>query len=124
MASWLDQREIPVHPVRYEDLVANPEAAFAAVLRFAGIEPDAGRAARAVGQARFDRLRAREERSGFHDKPPTARFFFRAGRAGAWREALSPEQVQTLVDAHAPLMERFGYLSEAEAFLAGQDAAP
>ena len=124
VASWLDQREIPVHTVRYEDLHGSPEAAFAAVLRFAGIEPGAGRVARAVGQARFDRLRAQEERSGFHDKPATARFFFQAGRAGAWREALAPEQVRTLVDTHAPLMERFGYLSEAQAFLAEQDAAP
>ena len=117
VTSWLDQRELPVHVVRYEDLLADPAAAFAAVLRFAGIEPDDGRVARAVGHARFDGLRAQEERSGFHEKPATARFFFRAGRAGAWREALSPEQVRTLVDAHAPLMERFGYLSEAEAFL-------
>ena len=69
-------------------------------------------------------MRAQQERSGFYDKPPTARFFFRAGRAGAWREALSPEQVRALTEAHAPLMERFGYLTEADAFLAGQDAAP
>ena len=124
VASWLDQRALPTHVVRYEDLAADTGTAFTAALRFAGIEPDARRVARAVGHARFDRLRAQEERSGFHDKPPTARFFFRAGRAGAWREALSPEHVRTLVDAHAPLMERFGYLSEAEAFLAGQDAAP
>ena len=117
VASWLDQRDLPVHVVRYEDLLADPAAAFAAVLRFAGIEPDDGRVARAVAHARFDGLRAQEEHSGFHEKPATARFFFRAGRAGAWREALSPEQVRTLVDAHAPLMERFGYLSEAKAFL-------
>lgn len=124
VASWTGQRDLPVHVVRFEDLLADPAAAFAAVLRFAGIEPDPSRVARAVRHARFDGLRAQEERSGFHEKPPTARFFFRAGRAGAWREALSPEQVRTLVDAHAPLMERFGYLNEAEAFLAGQDAAP
>ena len=122
--SWVDQRDLPVHTVRYEDLLADPDATFAGVLRFAGIEPEARRVARAVGHACFDRLRAQEERSGFVEKPQTARYFFRAGRAGAWREALPPEQVRTLVDAHAPLMERFGYLSEAEAFLAGQDAAP
>ena len=124
VASWLDQRELPVHAVRYEDLLANPEAAFDAVLRFVGIEPQARCVARTVGHARFDRLRAQEERSGFHEKPPTARFFFRAGRAGAWREVLTPEQVRTLVDAHAPLMERFGYLTEAEAFLRDDGQQP
>ena len=123
VASWIEQRELPVHVVRYEDLLADTGAAFEAVLRFAGLEPEAQRLARAVEHTRFDRLRAQEERSGFQEKPPTARFFFRAGRAGAWREALSHEQVRTLVDAHAPLMERFGYLREAEAFLAGGDGA-
>ena len=120
VASWLDQGELPVHVARYEDLLANPEAAFGAILRFAGFEPEAGRLARAVGHARFERLRAEEERSGFHEKPPTCSSFFRAGRAGSWREALSREQVRALVDAHAPLMERFGYLGEAKAFLAGR----
>ena len=118
VASWLDQRELPVHVVRYEDLLADPETAFGAVLRFAGLVVEPARVARAVGHARFDRLRAQEEQSGFREKPPTARFFFRAGRAGSWRDALSPEQVRALTDAHAPLMDRFGYLRDAESFLA------
>ena len=117
VASWVDQRELPVHVMRYEDLLADPEAVFGATLRFAGIEPEAKRIARAVEHSGFDRLRAQEERSGFHEKPRTARFFFRAGRAGSWRRTLSKEQVRTITDAHAALMERFGYLREAEAFL-------
>ena len=119
VASWLDQGELPVHVVRYEDLLAGPGDTLGAVLRFAGVEPEAVRIARAVEQARFDRLRAQEERSGFQEKPRTAGYFFRAGRAGSWRETLSREQVRTITDAHAPLMERFGYLREAEAFLRG-----
>ena len=119
VASWLEQRELPVHVARYEDLLADPEAAFGAILRFAGLEPDAGRVARAVAHSRFGRLRAQEERFGFDEKPPTCGSFFRAGRAGSWRDALSREHVRTLTGAHADTMERFGYLREAEAFLAG-----
>lgn len=117
VASWIDQRELPVHTVRYEDLLADAADAFGAVLRFAGFEVESERVARAVEHARFGELRGQEEHSGFPDKPRTARFFFRAGRAGAWRDALSREQVRAITDAHAPLMERFGYLEEAEAFL-------
>ena len=123
-ASWLDQPELPVHVVRYEDLLVDPAAAFEAVLRFAGLEPERGRVARSVEHARFDGLRAQEERSGFPEKPRTARFFFRAGRAGSWRDVLSQEQVRVLVDAHGPTMERFGYLHEAEAFLRGNRREP
>ena len=120
----LDQEELPVHVVRYEDLLAEHETSFEAVLRFAGLEVHAGRVARAVEHARFDRLRAQEERSGFAEKPPTARVFFRVGRPGQWREALSREQVRTLTTAHAPLMERFGYLRDAEAFLGERRPPP
>ncbi len=118
VASWLEQRELPVHVVRYEDLLADPEAAFAGILRFTGLDPDAGRVARAVAHSRIERLRAQEERSGFEEKPLACRSFFRAGRAGTWRDALAPEQVRALTAAHAGAMDRFGYLAGAEAFLA------
>lgn len=118
--SWLNQGELPVHAVRYEDMLADPGAAFGAILRFAGIEPDGARLGRAVEHSRFTRLRAQEERCGFAEKPPTARFFFRSGRAGTWRDTLSRGEVRLLIDAHGPLMERFGYLSAARAFLSGR----
>ena len=119
VASWVEQRELPVHVARYEDLLADPEATFGAILRFSGLEPDAGRVARAVEHSRFDRLRAQEERYGFDERHPACSSFFRAGRAGSWHEVLSREQVRALIGAHAEVMERFGYLREAEAFLAG-----
>ena len=45
--------------------------------------------------------------------------FFRAGIAGSWRTVLTPVQVRAVVDAHGEVMERFGYLKEARAFLRG-----
>jgi hypothetical protein len=35
---------------------------------------------------------------------------FRDGRAGQWKEVLTPAQVQRIVDAHGEQMQRFGYL--------------
>ena len=119
VASWLDQGELPVHVARYEDLLADPVAAFGAVVRFAGLDWDDACLARATGHSTFSRLRAQEEEGGFQEKQPTAPSFFRAGVAGSWRSALTPRQVRALVDAHGPVMERLGYLREAEAFLAG-----
>ena len=120
VSSWLDQESFPVHCVRYEDLLANPAAAFGAVVRFAGLDYDAEAVARAVGRSRFERLREQETSVGFRERMPWAPSFFREGRAGSWRGALSAGQVRTVVDAHAPAMERLGYLDEAEAFLAAR----
>ena len=146
VSSWLDQEELPMHVARYEDLLADPMAAFGAVVRFAGLDREDGthagertqsgmrgrsnmpgpsgtsaRLARAVDHAAFSRLRVQEEASGFSEKQPTAPSFFRAGVAGSWRNVLDSRQARALVDAHGPVMARLGYLREAEAFLAGGD---
>ena len=117
VSSWLEA-DLLLHVVRFEDMLADPPAAFGAAIRFAGLDWSPARLARAIDHARFDRLRAQEREAGFHERQPTAPSFFRAGTAGGWRTALTPAQVRSLVDAHAPVMERFGYLREAEAFLA------
>ena len=122
VSSWLEA-ELPVHVVRYEDMLADPAAAFGAIVRHAGLAWDQSRLERAIDHARFDRLRAQEQEEGFRERQPTAPSFFRSGTAGGWRTALTPAQVRSLVDAHAPVMERFGYLREAEAFLASASGA-
>ncbi len=116
VSSWLDA-DLPVLTVRYEDMLEDPAAAFGAVVRRGGLEWNADRLARAIEHARFDLLRAQEQAQGFCERQPTAPSFFRAGQAGGWRNELTPVQVRSIVDAHAPVMERFGYLREAEMFL-------
>lgn len=132
--SWLDQQVLPMHMVRYEDMVADAAASFGAAIDFLEarcgplVEPSRRRAAiaAAVENAAFSRLREQEVAAGFALKPFDAESFFRAGVAGGWRETLNAEQVATIVAAHGPAMARLGYLAEAEEFLRtkGQNAAP
>ena len=113
VASWTEQTALPVHVARYEDLLTDPHGQFGAIVRFAGLEWDGARLARAIEHSAFHRLRAQEAADGFHGKQPTAPSFFRAGVAGQWRSVLEAAQVQAVVDAHGDAMERFGYLPEA-----------
>ena len=53
IASWLDQRDLPVHLIRYEDLQADTFATFRAALSFAGRPADDDDIWRAVGLRRF-----------------------------------------------------------------------
>ena len=118
VASWLNQSAVPTCVARYEDLLTDPIAGFGRIVRFAGLEWQADRLARAVDQASFDRLRMQEAEQGFDERRQTAPRFFRAGVAGDWRNALTRDQVRALVTAHRPMMARLGYLREAAAFLA------
>lgn len=117
VSSWLDQNELPLKPVSYEALHADPEAVLGSVVAFAGLTPNPERLARAVENSRFSRLREQERRHGFREKMPIAPNFFRKGRVGDWRGVLSRTQVRQLLDAHGPVMARLGYLEEAERFL-------
>ena len=119
VTSWIEQTELPVHVARYEDMLADPLAAFSAVVRFAGLPRDEEKLAQSVQNATFEHLRTQEERFGFREKHPPALAFFRAGRAGAWRSVLTVAQVEALVAVHGATMQRFGYLEDAQAFLTG-----
>jgi hypothetical protein len=109
LTSWLDQAEIPVHLVRYEDLTASPEAVFAGLLLASGLDVDADLVADAVERAQFDRLRAAEDDSGFRERRPRSERFFRRGDPESWRRELDRTQIEQLLDVHGPAMARVGY---------------
>jgi hypothetical protein len=58
-------------------------------------------------------LQSQEKTKGFREKPGKSSQFFRHGRSGTWRDVLSQEQAKAIIDAHRPMMLRFGYLDEA-----------
>ena len=50
--------------------------------------------------------------SGLRRSLREAEKFFRAGKAGQWKDVLSPDQIKTIIAAHAPMMMRLGYVEE------------
>lgn len=108
-ASWLDQRDIPVHLVRYEDLHRAPRATLRAALDFAGWSIDDMAIARAVRFAAIDALQAQERAEPFLERPCADRPFFRSGRVDGWKHELNPDQIARIEDAHGGMMRRLGY---------------
>jgi hypothetical protein len=113
IASWLDDSGLRRIVVRYEDMIADTADALAKVLDFLGWSTSAGAIAAAVEAASFARLQSFERDTGFCERSPMARSrFFRRGRAGGWRNELTPEQVCRLSKSHAAMMRRFDYLDQ------------
>ena len=110
VTSWVDEPELRLLLVRYEDLQADPIAVFTGVVRFCGLDDDAARIGRAVEFSRFERMRQQEAEHGFAEKMPRATVFFRQGGSGSWREALTPELAARVIADHREVMRRFGYL--------------
>lgn len=112
VASWLDQRAIPLHLMRYEDMCQDPIQSFSTAIRFLGLEQNPEHIRRAVEFSSFDNLRRQEADRGFKEKPFGATSFFRSGKPGAWREVLTDRQVERVIQDHGEVMRRFGYLGE------------
>ena len=109
--SWVDQQEIPVLLLRYEDLLVEPQNQFSRLARFLQLPAEANLVAEAVAVTSFQRLRAKEEQEGgFHERPDGCERFFRSGRSGEGREQLSAEQLMQLEEAFESTLSRFGYL--------------
>lgn len=110
--SWTGRPNPGLHVVRYEDMLAAPLKTFEGVARFLGLDPPRNRLKRAIRFSSFKELRGQEDQTGFVERSPAQERFFRAGRAGQWRELLSDEQVRRVVADHRTQMERFGYVPE------------
>ena len=109
-ASWLDQRDLPVLLIRYEDMIADAASALARVVTFAELAPEPDRIARAVAMASFGELTGQESANGFAESPrKMSGRFFRRGEAGAWRDELTLEQIAQIERAHGAMMTRLGY---------------
>jgi hypothetical protein len=107
--SWIDQRDLPVELVRYEDLVVDAAAGLRRVLEAAGMDvrPDLLEAAAVA--CSFDALATQEILGGFIEAPRADRPFFRRGEAASWQRELSPALVASIERDHGPVMERLGY---------------
>jgi len=108
--SWRRQSDIPVLLVRYEDLLEDPIAGFQQVLRGLRLPVDPERVVDVVEAATFARLQRHEVTSGFSERAPWATApFFRAGRAGQWRNQLSSTLIARLAADHRQAMDEVGY---------------
>jgi hypothetical protein len=119
--SWLSQTDLPTIVLRYEDMQADPAAALARVMDFAGDSRPPEALARAASLTDFARLQRQEAETGFRERLPGAKGgFFRRGQAGGWKDELTPAQAAQIAAAHGPMMRRMGY----EAAAASPTTAP
>jgi hypothetical protein len=92
--------------VRYEDLVAGPEAAMGRVLGFLGADAGAETVHACVEAASFEKL-SQGRQAGEEDKAS----FFRKGDPGDWRSQLSDAQVRRFDALSGGLLKELGYES-------------
>ncbi len=117
--SWTTAPGLPLHVIRYEDMQKNPGKAVGKLLeKFLKVQVNRPTLAAAVKATNFAALKKQEETIGFAEKPASMDRFFAKGKAGVWRDDLTPEQVGRLRQEFLPMLETWypEMLDETEAF--------
>ena len=108
--SWAGVPHRRLLVLRYEDLLLAPQREFGRLCTFLGLRPSNERLDHAIEASSFRALQSQEVASGFKERPPHAKAFFRQGKADAWRDVLTSEQTERFCRRAAKTMRRFGYL--------------
>ncbi len=110
--TWTEAPELKLHVMRYEDMLAKPGKSFAGLVKFLDLPKDPPRLSKAIKFSSFRELKKQEDTGGFVESRPDRKTkFFRDGKARAWQDVLTEEQVDRLVECHRELMIKFGYLT-------------
>ena len=108
--SWTRKPHPAIYVMRYEDMLSDSQKAFGGLARHLLLEATPSQLDLALERSSFERLKGQEEKIGFSERSEKAERFFREGRAGQWKEILTPAQVNRIVNDHREQMAKFGYL--------------
>lgn len=110
--SWQSQSLIPIHFVRYEDMLQNPVGTFGNIIRFLGLEYEEQRLKKAIVNSDFKLLQQMEKENGFNEKLQQCKNFFWKGKIGNYKDYLTAEQINRIVDYNYNAMKEFGYIDK------------
>jgi len=108
--SWTIQKEIPVLVLRYEDMLENTFKVFKNAAEFINLEIDDDRIKKAIEFSSFKELKKQESEVGFKEKPYKTKSFFKTGKAGVWKETLTEEQIEKIINNNKDVMKKYNYL--------------
>lgn len=112
--SWTRQTEIPVHVMRYEDMIADTFSTFKKAIEFLNLENSDQQIKQAIKKSSFSVLAEQESNDGFKEKMIKSKAFFRKGQVGDWRNHLNEQETQEIVKYHRDIMLKFGYIDSNE----------
>ncbi|MCP4310023.1 MAG: sulfotransferase domain-containing protein [Bacteroidetes bacterium] len=110
--SWTENSKLPVHVIRYEDMLDHSLNTFKRASDFLNLEYEESEIKDALARSSFDTLKAMETETGFRERGMHSEAFFRKGRSNEWETGLTKQQIKDIVEPHHKVMKKFGYLKE------------
>ncbi|MCK5028332.1 MAG: sulfotransferase domain-containing protein [Bacteroidales bacterium] len=108
--SWTEQKNIPVHFIRYEDMISNTFDSFKDAVKFIGIEKPDSEIHEAIKKSDFSVLANQEKEGGFKEKMIKSKSFFRKGKTGDWKNCLNQKTTEEVISKHKSVMMKYEYI--------------
>jgi hypothetical protein len=108
--SWTEHSGLPLHIMKYEEMVTTPFPVFKKAVHYLGLNKTDEQIKKALQFSDLKELQKQEKKDGFNEKAPKAKSFFRKGKAGEWKAVLSQKQIKNILSHHGQVMKKFGYM--------------
>jgi len=108
--SWLFQSKLPIQIVKFEDMINKPYDTFSNIVSFLDLKYSKAEILDAIKLSSFEELKKQEESKGFKEKPIGSKYFFNRGEVGYWKEILTENQSNVIIDSNRLMMNALGYL--------------
>lgn len=106
---WLDQNNIPLLLVKYEQLLQQPYVEFAKILDFLKLPYTDIKLNDAIQFASFDNLSRQEKEYGFIEKSIHSDIFFHTGKSYYFKNQLTKTQMKTIFNQHYKMIKHLEY---------------
>ena len=110
VSSWIVDSKLPVHIIRYEDLLDDPLTTFKSAVEFLNLKFVDAEILEAINNSAFNTLKEMETSKGFKERGIHSEVFFRKGKSNQWETELSLTQIDKIEKHHDKVMKQFGYL--------------
>lgn len=105
--SWINQKDIPVFIMRYEDLLVNTFETFKLACSFIKLKNTDQQIFNAIEASSFNNLKEQEKLKKFRESSSE---FFREGKSNQAKKQLNESQLLSLNYSHLHIMRMFNYL--------------
>ena len=108
--SWTQNKEIPTLILRYEDMKENTLETFKKAVQFLKWDYSDAEIEQAIELSSFKNLKKQENKHGFKERVSKQKKFFRKGEVGDWKNHLTEQQAQDIIEFNQDIMEQFDYV--------------
>jgi hypothetical protein len=112
LISWTNIHRENMLVIKYEDMLNKGLETFSKIVHYLDLDYTNQQIQEAISEVAFNKIQEKEKQNKFREAPKHAEMFFRSGRMGGWRNEITQEQANYIVDCNYESLLKYGYINE------------